>query len=66
MLTTAPAGTYKHGVRDVFVELMKTDGPGSLYRGTIPVMIRAFPANAACFFGIELCNLVFRIVAPDF
>jgi solute carrier family 25 carnitine/acylcarnitine transporter 20/29 len=29
-------------------------GPASLYRGFVPVMARAFPANAACFLGYEL------------
>lgn len=65
-LQTAPEGTYKHGVRSVFKDLMKKDGPLALYRGVTPVMLRAFPANAACFFGIELANSFFKIVAPDF
>ncbi|XP_055902311.1 congested-like trachea protein [Eupeodes corollae] len=55
-LQTAPEGTYKHGIRSVFADLIKKDGPFALYRGVVPVMIRAFPANAACFFGIEVCN----------
>lgn len=65
-LQTAPEGTYKHGIRSVFKELMKKDGPLALYRGVTPVMIRAFPANAACFFGLELANTFFKKVAPDF
>ncbi|XP_046812570.1 congested-like trachea protein isoform X2 [Lucilia cuprina] len=65
-LQTAPEGTYKRGIREVFVELIKTDGPFALYRGVTPVMIRAFPANAACFFGIELCNNFLNWVAPNF
>jgi len=50
---TAPDGRYKHGIRSVFVEIMRTDGFMSLYRGFGAVMIRAFPANAACFLGFE-------------
>jgi len=52
-LQTAPDDKYKHGIRSVFIEVMKTDGFLSLYRGFGAVMIRAFPANAACFLGVE-------------
>lgn len=45
---------------------MKTEGPLALYRGIGAVMIRAFPANAACFFGIELVNKAFNKIAPNF
>jgi len=50
---TAPDGKYPHGIRSVFREIMRTDGFFSLYRGFSAVMIRAFPANAACFLGYE-------------
>lgn len=53
-LQTSPEGTYPRGVRDVFKQLIKQDGPTALYRGVIPVMMRAFPANAACFLGFEV------------
>eukprot|EP00123_Amoebidium_parasiticum_P019525 comp26309_c0_seq1/m.47095 comp26309_c0_seq1/g.47095 ORF comp26309_c0_seq1/g.47095 comp26309_c0_seq1/m.47095 type:complete len:317 (-) comp26309_c0_seq1:587-1537(-) len=52
-LQTAPEGKYPHGIRSVFVQLVKTEGFFSLYRGFAPVMLRAFPANAACFLGFE-------------
>jgi len=52
-LQTSPDDKYKHGIRSVFVEVMKTDGFLSLYRGFGAVMLRAFPANAACFLGVE-------------
>ncbi|KAH8251989.1 hypothetical protein KR032_001791 [Drosophila birchii] len=65
-LQSAPEGTYKHGIRSVLKDLIIKDGPLALYRGVTPIMIRAFPANAACFFGIELANNFFRIVAPSF
>jgi len=64
-LQTAPEGTYKHGMRSVFKDLMATDGPLALYRGVTPIMLRAFPANAACFFGMELANKFFAKVAPN-
>ncbi|ORX90104.1 mitochondrial carrier [Basidiobolus meristosporus CBS 931.73] len=51
-LQTAPEGTYK-GVADVFTHLIRTEGPGALFRGLGPAMLRAFPANAACFLGVE-------------
>ncbi|KAL5292243.1 SLC25A20.2 family protein [Megaselia abdita] len=53
-LQAAPEGTYKKGIRSVFAELMKNEGVFALYKGVTPVMIRAFPANAACFIGVEL------------
>ncbi|PIA15893.1 putative mitochondrial carnitine/acylcarnitine carrier protein [Coemansia reversa NRRL 1564] len=52
-LQTAPEGRYS-GVRQVFVEMMRTEGPGALFRGVGPALLRAFPANAACFLGVEV------------
>jgi hypothetical protein len=42
----APSDKYPNGVRDVFRELWKKEGLGSLYKGTGAILIRAFPANA--------------------
>ncbi|UJR24589.1 hypothetical protein I4U23_005964 [Adineta vaga] len=53
-LQSAPSDKYPHGARDVFRELRKKEGLGSLYRGTTAILIRAFPANAACFLGYEI------------
>lgn len=50
----APEGTYPNGIRDVFRNLIKTEGPLALYKGITPVLLRAFPANAACFLGFEM------------
>jgi len=36
------------------IDLIKKEGPLALYKGIVPVMIRAFPANAACFMGVEI------------
>lgn len=33
--------------------LLREEGATALYRGLVPVLLRAFPANAACFLGYE-------------
>lgn len=53
-LQTAPEGKYPNGIRGVFAELLMKEGVGALFRGLAPVMLRAFPANAACFLGYEV------------
>lgn len=63
-LQTAPEGTY-NGIRDVFRELMRKEGPAALYKGITPVMLRAFPANAACFIGFEYCMRFLNWAAPN-
>jgi solute carrier family 25 carnitine/acylcarnitine transporter 20/29 len=50
---TASPGTY-NGIYDVFQEVIREEGYSGLFRGLRPALIRAFPANAACFFGMEL------------
>ncbi|KAH8273594.1 hypothetical protein KR018_002669 [Drosophila ironensis] len=55
-LQSAPEGTYKHGIRSVFRDLMATEGPRALFRGILPILLRAFPSTAAVFFGVELAN----------
>jgi hypothetical protein len=42
----APSDKYPNGARDVFRELWRKEGVGSLYKGTTAILIRAFPANA--------------------
>lgn len=63
-LQTAPEGMYPNGIRDVFREVMRTDGIRGMYKGTAPVMIRAFPANAACFMGYEVAMKFLNWLAP--
>ncbi|BES89141.1 unnamed protein product [Nesidiocoris tenuis] len=63
-LQTAPEGMYS-GVGQVFKSLLKEGGPAALYKGVIPVMLRAFPANAACFLGFEACMTFLNAVAPN-
>ena len=53
----APAGQYSGtvlGSKSVLKDIMKNEGLGALWKGAVPVFARAFPANAACFVGIEL------------
>ena len=50
---TSPEGTYPGGFRQVLAELIQKEGIGSLYKGIGPALVRAFPANAACFLGVE-------------
>jgi solute carrier family 25 carnitine/acylcarnitine transporter 20/29 len=52
-LQSAPEGMYK-GLGDVAVQLVRKEGFAALFRGLGPAMIRAFPANAACFLGVEV------------
>lgn len=59
-LQTAPEGTYPGGMKQVFSELLRKEGIGALYKGFTPVILRAFPANAACFVGFELAASVLR------
>ncbi|KAL1425072.1 hypothetical protein MTO96_019526 [Rhipicephalus appendiculatus] len=58
-------GTYPNGIRDVFRELMKNEGVRALYKGAAPVMLRAFPANAACFMGYEVAMKFLNWAAPN-
>ncbi|XP_023227595.1 mitochondrial carnitine/acylcarnitine carrier protein-like [Centruroides sculpturatus] len=64
-LQTAPEGTYPNGIRDVFRHTMKEEGFRALYKGATPVMLRAFPANAACFMGYEVAMKFLNWMAPN-
>lgn len=55
---TAPDGRYPGGLRQVLSELLAKEGPGALYKGLAPAIVRAFPANAACFLGVETSKKV--------
>jgi solute carrier family 25 (mitochondrial carnitine/acylcarnitine transporter), member 20/29 len=35
---------------------MKNEGSGALFRGMGAAMVRAFPANAACFYGVDVAT----------
>lgn len=58
---SAPAGTYK-GIFDVYRKLMKEEGASALFQGLRPAMVRAFPANAACFLGMEVSKKAFAFM----
>jgi len=64
-LQAAPEGTYPGGLRDVFRVLMKEEGIRGLYKGAVPVFLRAFPANAACFLGFEMALKFLNWAAPS-
>ncbi|KAL3982833.1 Protein dif-1 [Acanthocheilonema viteae] len=65
-LQTAPEGKYPEGIRSVFKEIMREEGPKALFKGFTPVMLRAFPANAACFLGFELALKFFHFIETKF
>uniref|UniRef100_A0A667Y9U9 Solute carrier family 25 member 20 n=1 Tax=Myripristis murdjan TaxID=586833 RepID=A0A667Y9U9_9TELE len=62
---TAPEGKYPNGFRDVLRELIREEGVTSLYKGFNAVMLRAFPANAACFLGFEVAMKALNWLAPN-
>lgn len=64
-LQSAPENAYKRGIRDVCVCLLKEEGPKALYKGCVPVMLRAFPANAACFLGFEVAMNFLTWLLPN-
>jgi len=53
----APEGKYPNGIRSVAMEIIQKENFINsirvMYRGFGAVMLRAFPANAACFLGYE-------------
>ncbi|KAI9495161.1 mitochondrial carrier domain-containing protein [Zychaea mexicana] len=56
-IQSAPAGTYT-GMMDCLQKTVKADGASALFRGLGPAMLRAFPANAATFLGVEYSRKV--------
>lgn len=50
---TAPEGKY-NGLVEVYRALIREEGYAGLFRGMRPALLRAFPANAACFLGMEV------------
>jgi solute carrier family 25 carnitine/acylcarnitine transporter 20/29 len=56
-LQTAPEGKY-NGIHDVYKTLIKEEGYAGLFKGMRPALIRAFPANAACFLGVEVTKKI--------
>lgn len=44
---------------------MAEEGVPALFKGITPVMLRAFPANAACFIGLEVGFKILNWLAPN-
>lgn len=42
------------GIADAYRTLVRTEGYRALFKGVGPILLRAMPANAACFFGYEM------------
>ncbi|XP_071981052.1 mitochondrial carnitine/acylcarnitine carrier protein-like isoform X2 [Engystomops pustulosus] len=61
---TAPESRYRR-VADVFREVLRDEGPRGLYKGFTAAMLRAFPANAACFLGFEVSMKFLNWLFPD-
>ncbi|CAI9535000.1 unnamed protein product [Staurois parvus] len=61
---TANADQYR-GALDVLREVLKNEGPRGLYKGFTAAMLRAFPANAACFLGFEVSMTFLNWLIPD-
>ncbi len=49
----------------MFRHLIREEGVRAMYKGAVPVMLRAFPANACCFLGYEVAMYGLNNVAPD-
>ena len=64
-LQTAPESHYPNGLRDVFKKIVQQEGISGFYKGSTAVFLRAFPANAACFFGYELAMKFVNWIAPN-
>ncbi|KAM9445579.1 mitochondrial carnitine/acylcarnitine carrier protein [Clarias gariepinus] len=61
---TAADGRYS-GVVDVLRTLLREEGARALYKGLSAVMLRAFPANAACFLGFEMALKCLNWLVPN-
>ena len=52
------AGSAPGGLISVGRTMIAEEGIGALFKGAGPAMLRAFPANAACFLGMEVSKSV--------
>ena len=53
-IQNASPGQYPGGIPQVLGETLAKEGFSGMYRGFIPAIMRAYPANAACFSVVEL------------
>jgi solute carrier family 25 carnitine/acylcarnitine transporter 20/29 len=58
---SAPEGMY-NGLWHVYRHLINQEGTLGLFRGMGPALLRAFPANAACFLGVEISKKILTIL----
>ncbi|XP_068203985.1 mitochondrial carnitine/acylcarnitine carrier protein-like [Palaemon carinicauda] len=65
-IQTAPEGKYPHGIRSVFVDILRNEGPRAFFKGAVPLLLRAFPANSACLLGYEGAMNFLNWIAPSF
>eukprot|EP00747_Dinoflagellata_sp_TGD_P170422 gnl/TRDRNA2_/TRDRNA2_201927_c0_seq1.p1 gnl/TRDRNA2_/TRDRNA2_201927_c0~~gnl/TRDRNA2_/TRDRNA2_201927_c0_seq1.p1 ORF type:complete len:265 (-),score=38.35 gnl/TRDRNA2_/TRDRNA2_201927_c0_seq1:17-811(-) len=47
-------------LRGIIRATLRDDGMAGFYRGAMPTMLRAFPANGAAFLCIQYCDLLFE------
>jgi solute carrier family 25 (mitochondrial carnitine/acylcarnitine transporter), member 20/29 len=57
-MMAAPDEMAYKGMTDCFRQILRHEGWRGLFVGFAPCMLRAFPANAAAFFGFEMANRV--------
>ncbi|KDO28744.1 hypothetical protein SPRG_05698 [Saprolegnia parasitica CBS 223.65] len=66
-IQTAPDGFYTgSGIVDAYKHLVTTEGHAALFKGMGPAMARAFPANAACFLGMEFSKKLLTAMGLNF
>ena len=58
--------TQGSSILSVGRDLVAKGGVMSLYKGVGPALLRAFPANAACFLGMELSKQFLNKALPDY
>ena len=54
----SPLQLSRSPIRTAARKLWAEAGLVGLYRGLVPVLVRAFPVNAACFFGYEVGQII--------
>lgn len=64
-IQTAPEGKYPHGIRSVFMDILRNEGPRAFLKGGVPLLLRAFPANSACFLGYEGAMKFLNWLTPE-
>jgi solute carrier family 25 ornithine transporter 2/15/solute carrier family 25 carnitine/acylcarnitine transporter 20/29 len=57
------SGAVKTGMVDTIVSMWRKGGATPFFRGWSAAVLRAFPANAALFLGVEMSRKMFRSIA---